>query len=479
MLNNLTNFFNLITGRLIKKVPEANDLIALGTKDTRYGGAYKPTGILYSDLKADILGDGSGCIPQLNFKAGSIGPKVSFRKESGADPVTSRDIIIPGQLELTRSNSGGGIYNFAVEPNFNANNDSPQFTFWNSQYITPANTSWAPVWDIQNRVYDTWRNAIQTPEGNIAPPQYVGMQVIMQYNNGVDSPRYWLVEFTEWGVGQYGEYGFAYDRYEILPAVEFVRPDYRFDIRDIVSPGVHIARESNQGQIFNIVNEPDAETGVSPRNTKWNSIYTDSRSGYYGFTDLSNLESRVYTDFAAALDGQVGNNVVGTELIMHDLTTDLYYKVVFTSWTSNGNGGGFEYTRTVIPQSCGVKFADGTVLNTATTAASSGATCCYVDNLGNFVAGDSSNNTVSIGPGGTQDIPDFSGMLLVNDHNDGGVELWIAGGGNTTVLVSSTPYGPGAGDLTINGGVNGYTWTNTNNQVGPFTFTVIKTRNGA
>ena len=36
MLNNFTNFFNLITNKMIKKVPEATDLVALGTNDARY-----------------------------------------------------------------------------------------------------------------------------------------------------------------------------------------------------------------------------------------------------------------------------------------------------------------------------------------------------------------------------------------------------------------------------------------------------------
>lgn len=102
-----------------------------------------------------------------------------------------------------------------------------------------------------------------------------------------------------------------------------------------------------------------------------------------------------------------------------------------------------------------------------------------VDSEGNLIVADSSKNTVNVGPGGVHYIPNFSGMLLVNDHNDGGVELWIAGGGASTVLINKTPYGPGNGDLKINGGIDGYAWHNVNNQAGPFTFTVIKTRNQA
>ena len=36
-----------------------------------------------------------------------------------------------------------------------------------------------------------------------------------------------------------------------------------------------------------------------------------------------------------------------------------------------GNGGGFSYTRQVIPQSCGIKFADGSVLNTGNISSTS------------------------------------------------------------------------------------------------------------
>lgn len=57
MLNNLTNFFNLIRGRQMKTTPEPEDLIILGTKDSRYEGGYKPTGIKVSDFTSGLQGD--------------------------------------------------------------------------------------------------------------------------------------------------------------------------------------------------------------------------------------------------------------------------------------------------------------------------------------------------------------------------------------------------------------------------------------
>jgi len=50
MLNNLSNFFNIITGKMIKKIAEPTDLLPLGTRDSRYGGNYKPTAISIADF---------------------------------------------------------------------------------------------------------------------------------------------------------------------------------------------------------------------------------------------------------------------------------------------------------------------------------------------------------------------------------------------------------------------------------------------
>jgi hypothetical protein len=278
----------------------------------------------------------------LDFKVGSIGPKVSFKKISGSSPDSNKDIIIPGLLEITRGNNGGGIYNAVVDEGYN--NSAPANTLWSTPYLDANYTSWAPLWDVQNRIFDTWRNAIRTPNDNNdpTPPQYVGMPVVMACHEG-GSPlptRYWLIIFTEWGVGNNDEYGFAYDRWEILPEVYFEKPDYETSIVDKVSNGVWLARQNNGG-LYNSVNEEGSLAGLSPKNTRWNSLYVDTRPGYSGFDDLSNLESRVYTSFVYALDYHVGNNIIGTELIMHDLTTDLYYKILFNGWTQNNAGGGF------------------------------------------------------------------------------------------------------------------------------------------
>jgi hypothetical protein len=100
-----------------------------------------------------------------------------------------------------------------------------------------------------------------------------------------------------------------------------------------------------------------------------------------------------------------------------------------------------------------------------------------IDADGNLIIADSSADTVVVGNGATHLVDDFSGMLIVNDHYDGGVETWIAGGGDA-VLLGATNLGGGTCNNTLTMASNGYEWTNVDNLTGPFTFTVIKTRSG-
>jgi hypothetical protein len=83
-------------------------------------------------------------------------------------------------------------------------------------------------------------------------------------------------------------------------------------------------------------------------------------------TNVDNVNSR----------GQ--NYLVGDIITFPYVQTDLFTIQV----TEICSMGGFAYTRTVIPQSCGVKFADGTIMNTAVTASgAAGTEMNYVQGL--------------------------------------------------------------------------------------------------
>ncbi len=108
---------------------------------------------------------------------------------------------------------------------------------------------------------------------------------------------------------------------------------------DSIGPGLTLVR-SYQRALFNIEAEAqyDTNNNASPLGTEWNSE---------GWGDLTGFNTRTYTTFYEALNGAVGNNIIGAELVMHDTINDQYYKFSFSNWGGN-NGGSYAYTRTLI-----------------------------------------------------------------------------------------------------------------------------------
>lgn len=68
----------------------------------------------------------------------------------------------------------------------------------------------------------------------------------------------------------------------------------------------------------------------------------------FGWSDLTTVSVRVYDNFYSSLDGNLGNSILDTELVMRVISTSQYFTIRFTQWTQGGNGGGFQYVRTEI-----------------------------------------------------------------------------------------------------------------------------------
>lgn len=62
MLNNISNFFNLITGRRVKKTLAPNDMIAVGVRNPITRSDFQPSAIFFKDLEAQIT---AGVAPSL------------------------------------------------------------------------------------------------------------------------------------------------------------------------------------------------------------------------------------------------------------------------------------------------------------------------------------------------------------------------------------------------------------------------------
>jgi hypothetical protein len=151
------------------------------------------------------------------------------------------------------------------------------------------------------------------------------------------------------------------DRYTLGTPVSFSNQS-NTALTDEIGPGLIIARDPGAGGIYNAAVEDgyDLTDRVSPIGTEWN--YEGN-----GFGNLDTIKNRYYTTFSEALKHQIGRNIIGADLVMHDTINDKYYKFEFSHWGIQG-AGTFAYTRSeIIQTSIGVEFADGTTQPTAWT----------------------------------------------------------------------------------------------------------------
>lgn len=114
------------------------------------------------------------------------------------------------------------------------------------------------------------------------------------------------------------------------------------------------------------------------------------------------------------------------------------------------------------------------LFNSASGSSKNIANSTQATPIGESYVGDFSDVVKSLDNNQTIDIPNFSGQVIVNNLNTGGVQTWLAGGGAVASL--GTVSGGASGTLTNNAGINGYTFTNTSGSTQSFTMALIRTR---
>ena len=116
-----------------------------------------------------------------------------------------------------------------------------------------------------------------------------------------------------------------------------------------------------------------------------------------------------------------------------------------------------------------VRISNGglTVCGTIVNSATAGSTNYTLDTMTAYQ---------SIANGGFVDFDGMSGMILVNNWLNGGVTLYLVGGGNTAALGSVVNV---VGTMHHSAGVGGYRWCNNYGSTANFGFQVFRTRNTA
>lgn len=278
-----------------------------------------------------------------------IGDWVRFTKSSGGSEI---DVIDTG-LWITRGNQGG-IYNAALDQSYdNSTYLSPVGTEWNAQ-------GWQDLSDVTRREYLTWVEMT-----DYAARWLPGQELVM---HDIANDKYYAVKFHTWQGGGGG--AFSWSRRQINTNIFFYREGSNSDVSgtyDTIDTGIALARKQN-GALYNPLHPTDPETAwdsdVSPRGTLWNAE---------GWDDLSNVATRQYLTFYAVMRQAVGLSAMNHEFVMYDTMNDKYYAVQFTHWGISGapyTYPEYGYVRRLIDHTAaeaGIKFADGSVQNTAFT----------------------------------------------------------------------------------------------------------------
>jgi hypothetical protein len=100
--------------------------------------------------------------------------------------------------------------------------------------------------------------------------------------------------------------------------------------QDHITPDVWLTRAASGG-LFNAFYETNA-TALSPANTAW------------AFGTLTNYDLLTYTNWLAWLHGNSPTTMVGSNIVVHLISEDIYLSFKFSFWASKG-AGGFTYQR--------------------------------------------------------------------------------------------------------------------------------------
>lgn len=101
--------------------------------------------------------------------------------------------------------------------------------------------------------------------------------------------------------------------------------------QDCITDNVCITRANTEG-IFNAHSEYSFDASISPENTEW----------AFGYS--AQLQPEDYQVWGYAVNFSPPS-MVDQPISLHLISDDIYFDILFHSWTSGGNGGGFSYTR--------------------------------------------------------------------------------------------------------------------------------------
>jgi hypothetical protein len=197
------------------------------------------------------------------------------------------------------------FYNNVISNQFFKNNIGANF-----EDNEPSNINlfgWSNLSTVSTRNYDVFNNSVNGGLSN----NLLGKELVMKI---ISTSQYFKIKFTQWTQNNGGG-GFQYERQEIdtngnpigSPVI-FTKTNYEPMVDVIVEGVVEITRDNNNNNgIYNIVTEGSWDSGISPQDTEWNSIYTQENNGEnFTYNKIGdNFNSNIIGNYFR--DNQIGN----------------------------------------------------------------------------------------------------------------------------------------------------------------------------
>jgi hypothetical protein len=203
------------------------------------------------------------------------------------------------------------FYDNIISNNFNENNVG--IDFQNNKPYNYTLFGWDDLSTVSTRNYELFYDAIDTDFND----KVLGKEFVMKI---ISTSQYFKIKFTQWTQSNNGG-GFQYERQEIdfsgSPignSITFNKTNGGSEVDIIVEGVVEITRGDSDG-IYNIATEGSWNSGVSPQDTEWNSIYTQTNNGNNFRNNVigNNFEDNIIGDNFE--DNQIGFDFQNNEII--------------------------------------------------------------------------------------------------------------------------------------------------------------------
>jgi hypothetical protein len=197
---------------------------------------------------------------------------------------------------------------------------------------------WSSLSTVSTRNYELFYDAVNSNFSD----NLLGKELVMKI---ISTSQYFKIKFTQWTQNNGGG-GFQYERQEIDTngnpvgdSVTFTKINYEPMVDIIVEGVVEITRDDNNNNgIYNIVTEGGWDSGVSPEDTEWNSVYTESNNG------RNFNRNKIENDF---ISNTIGNNFqdnqIGNYFEDNDISNNFRNNVIGLEFRNNVILDGFGF----------------------------------------------------------------------------------------------------------------------------------------